>query len=288
MYNISIGSFYFPILNKKLIRGGNMNCPYVMRVCKECGEVKFLFKFIKNKKSKYGFEKKCKQCQSEYQAKYYKGHKEEKVEYQKKHKEKIMKYKKEYNRERKEEIVEHNKRYYKEHKEEITERNKKYYEGHKEEILVYKKKYLRENREEILEYQKKYKQTPRGQVIRFNSHNKRRSKEKSQGNGITTKQWKEMMDFFDWKCAYSDIYIGSKNQNGRSIDHITALDNGGLNEIWNCVPMYKPYNSSKNTSDMLEWYRQQDFYSEERLQKIYEWQEYAYNKWGKEGEVCLH
>ena len=280
-----------------------MNCPYVMRVCKECGEVKFLFKFIKNKKSKYGFEKKCKQCQSEYQAKYYKGHKEEKVEYQKKHKEKIMKYKKEYNRERKEEIVEHNKRYYKEHKEEITERNKKYYEGHKEEILVYKKKYLRENREEILEYrkkyykenkeeileyQKKYKQTPRGQVIRFNSHNKRRSKEKSQGNGITTKQWKEMMDFFDWKCAYSDIYIGSKNQNGRSIDHITALDNGGLNEIWNCVPMYKPYNSSKNTSDMLEWYRQQDFYSEERLQKIYEWQEYAYNKWGKEGEVCLH
>ena len=88
-----------------------------------------------------------------------------------------------------------------------------------------------------------------------------------------------MMNFFEWKCAYSDIYIGGKNQNIRSIDHIIALDNGGLNEIWNCIPMYRPYNSSKNTKDMLEWYQQQDFYSEERLQKIYEWQEYAYNKW---------
>ena len=41
-----------------------------------------------------------------------------------------------------------------------------------------------------------------------------------------------MMDFFEWKCAYSDIYIGgSENQSIRSIDHITALGNGGLNEI---------------------------------------------------------
>ena len=30
---------------------------------------------------------------------------------------------------------------------------------------------------------------------------------------------------------------------------------------------------------MEKWYRQQDFYSEERLAKIYEWCEYAYKKW---------
>ena len=30
---------------------------------------------------------------------------------------------------------------------------------------------------------------------------------------------------------------------------------------------------------MLEWYKQQDFFSEERLIKIREWQEYAYNKY---------
>ena len=30
---------------------------------------------------------------------------------------------------------------------------------------------------------------------------------------------------------------------------------------------------------MLEWYIQQPYYSEERLQKIYKWCEYALNKW---------
>ena len=31
---------------------------------------------------------------------------------------------------------------------------------------------------------------------------------------------------------------------------------------------------------MEEWYKKQKYFSEERLQRIYEWQEYAYNKWG--------
>lgn len=32
---------------------------------------------------------------------------------------------------------------------------------------------------------------------------------------------------------------------------------------------------------MLEWYKQQSFFSEERLRKIYEWQEYAFNKYAE-------
>ena len=273
-----------------------MNCPYVMRRCKECGEIKFLFKFIKNKKSKYGFEKKCKQCQSGYNKEYNKKHKEEKTGYNKKyyetHKEERVEYNQKYREGHKEEIKMWNRKYreenqekikeYKErYKEEIKEYNKKYKEECKEKTKVYNKKYKETHKEEIAEYQKQYRKTPLGQMIIFNNNQKRRHKEKNQGDGISKEQWLEMMDFFNWQCAYSNI----KLRNNKSIDHIVALNNGGLNEIWNCVPMYKPYNSSKNTSDMLEWYQQQDFYSEERLQKIYEWQEYAYNKWGKENEV---
>lgn len=43
--------------------------------------------------------------------------------------------------------------------------------------------------------------------------------------------------------------------------------------------MYANYNYSKQNKDMLSWYKQQDFYSEEKLNKIYEWIEYAKNKW---------
>ena len=98
----------------------------------------------------------------------------------------------------------------------------------------------------------------------FNHCNKRREKLENQGRGITKEQWKEMFDFFDWCCAYSGEYIGGDNIN-RSIDHIVAIDNGGLNEIWNLVPMYMPYNSSKRKRDMLDWYIKQEFNSEERL-----------------------
>ena len=47
------------------------------------------------------------------------------------------------------------------------------------------------------------------------------------------------------------------------------------------VPMYRPYNSSKYNKDMLTWYKQQEFYSDENLDKIRKWQEYAYNKWNR-------
>ena len=219
-----------------------MNCPYVMRRCNKCGEVKFLFKFCKNKKNKYGFENRCKECKLKYEKKYAQSEKGKEVQ-------------------------------------------KKYYQSEKGKEVQKKaqKKYAQSEKGQ--EAYKKYNQSEKGQVASFNSGSRRRKREESQGNDITKPQWREMMNFFEWKCAYSGMQLNKKN---RSIDHIIALNNGGLNEIWNCVPMYKPYNSSKKTSDMLEWYQQQDFYSEERLQKIYEWQEYAYNKWGKEGEVCLH
>ena len=102
---------------------------------------------------------------------------------------------------------------------------------------------------------------------------------------ITKEQWLEMMNFFDWKCAYSGEKMESnKTTNGRTIDHIIALDNGGENEPWNIIPMKKGYNTSKHTKNMLEWYLEQPFFSIDRLTKIYEWRIYAYWKWKEETE----
>ena len=60
-----------------------------------------------------------------------------------------------------------------------------------------------------------------------------------------------------------------KSTHGRTIDHIVALDNGGLNEPWNIVPMRKGYNSSKNaTENSLNWYKEQEYFDIDRLNKI--------------------
>ena len=81
-----------------------------------------------------------------------------------------------------------------------------------------------------------------------------------------------------------------KSTHGRTIDHIIALDNKGLNEPWNIVPMRKGYNSSKQDRiDSMTWYLEQEYFDIERLNKIIEWQIYAYEKWGGEefGELIL-
>lgn len=156
--------------------------------------------------------------------------------------------------------------------------DKQYREENKEYCAEYNKQYREERKEQIAEYKKQYyEENPH---IYFNNNNKRRSKEENQGSGVTKEQWLEMMIFFDFKCAYSGEKLNNKEV--RTVDHIIALNNGGLNEIWNCVPMYKSYNMSKHTKDMEQWYRQQEYFSEERLNKIYAWIEYAYEKWGKE------
>ena len=88
-----------------------------------------------------------------------------------------------------------------------------------------------------------------------------------------------MMKFFNWKCAYSGESVSSSEV--RTIDHIIPIAKDGVNEIWNVVPMIRSLNSKKSNKNMELWYKQQDYFSEERLAKIREWQEYAYEKYSE-------
>lgn len=246
-----------------------MKCPYCIKICSRCNKLLVAYNgnFHKKKTGKYGVCTECKKCKSNTNK-----------QYREENKKKIKEQKKRYYEENKKEILEKQKEYYKEHREEKIEYEKQYKEENREKVAEYKKQYREEHKEYYQEYMKQYhKENPH---ISFNATSKRRERLENQGRGITKEQWHEMMNFFNWCCAYSGEYIGGEdNKNIRSIDHIIALDNEGLNEPWNCVPMFRPYNSSKFTNNMEEWYIQQEFYSEERLQKIYAWYEYAFKKW---------
>ena len=194
-------------------------------------------------------------------------------------KDKVLEQCKQYREVNRDKIAEYRKQYYEENKDKIAEINKQYRKDNKDKIAEINKQYYEINRDKIAEQSKQYRATPQGQITAFNGHCKRRLKEQNQGNGITKEQWLECMTFFDWKCAYSGESLIKEN---RTIDHIDSLNKGGRHEIWNLAPMCRSYNISKHDKDMLEWYQKQPFFSEERLQKIYEWQEYAFNKWHKE------
>ena len=253
-----------------------MKCPYVMKRCSKCGEIKHISRFHKDKNGKYKTRPDCKECSRKYQK-----------EYNKNNKEKISNRNKERYEKNKNNILKHQKEYNENNKEKISKRKNIWYEENKDNILKRSKERYEKNKDSILEKQKEYnkKWAKNNPEKIFNKSNKRRNKEENQGRGITKEQWLEMMNFFDWKCAYSGEKMESnKTTNGRTIDHIVALDNNGENEIWNCIPMKKGYNTSKHTKYMLEWYLEQPFFSIERLTKIYEWRIYAYWKWKEETE----
>ena len=226
--------------------------PYCIKICRHCGKllVANTNNFVKSKKSKYGVENCCKQCKKEYDQKHYK-------QYYQNNKDHIKETTKKYKDNNKDYYKNYNKQYYQNNKEELSEQQKCYRESNKEKIKETKRIWYKNNPDKV-----------------FNSHNRRRQLKESQGTGITKEQWFEMMEFFDWKDAYSGEKLTDKN---RTIDHIIPLVNGGLNEAWNCIPATKSNNSSKGAKDMLEWYKEQSFFSEERLNKIYEWEEKAAN-----------
>ena len=266
-----------------------MNIPYAFKRCNICGEWLVAYKgnFFRNKSKKYGLAGECKKCKTISDKKYYEANKEyykkRNKQYYEINKEQILEQCKIYRNSHKEQISEYKKKYSKDKK---AISDKKYYEANKEKIAKQNKQYYEINKERILERCKIYRNSPKGQVNRFNSFSKRRVKKYNLGNGISEEQWLEMMNYFNWECAYSNKYIGgSNNKTFRSIDHIIPISKGGLHEIWNVVPMDKGLNSSKNDKDMLQWYKEQTFFSEERLHKIYEWQEYAYKKWHDKEEI---
>ena len=80
-------------------------------------------------------------------------------------------------------------------------RDKQYREANKDRIAKYSKQWHKANRDKMNEYYKQYRQTPKGQALEFNKNQRRRIKEEQQGSGITTDQWLEMMNFFDWKSS---------------------------------------------------------------------------------------
>lgn len=269
-----------------------MKCPYVIKVCSKCKRILVanISNFKKNKGGKYGLFSVCKKCEKKYREDNKKKIHECQKRYYDDNKEKLKDYRKRYYKKNKEKEDERNKQYYKKNKKDILEYHEQYYTENKDEILEYHKQYYTENKNKILEKNKLYRDEHKDELkekkkkynkenphIRFNNSQKRRHKLKNQGNGISKEQWLEMMEFFDWKCAYSGESLDMEN---RSIDHIISLNNEGLNEPWNCIPMYMPHNSSKHNKDMVSWYKQQEFFDIDRLMKIYEWQEYAFEKWG--------
>ena len=242
-----------------------MRCPYCIKICSKCNRllVANSMNFAKQKTCKYGFESKCKECYKKYNKERKAKKEKERQEIEKNN---IILYK----------VCTKCKKELPATTEYFSVDSGKY--GLKSQCKECQKKYSSEHKEHIAEYGKQWNENNRerkNELGRKAKH-KRRAKLKSNGGEYTLEQWQECLEFFDYKCAYSGAELTKDNTN---IEHIIPISKGGTNNIYNIVPALDTVNKSKGGKDMHEWYKEQPYYSEERLNKILDWIEYASNKY---------
>lgn len=197
------------------------------------------------------------------------------IQYRENNKDKVAKYYEKYKahlrelyKENKKEILKRNKAWRDKNKEYLSDYNKKWREENRDHERQQKREYYLKNKEKILERMKPYgKDYYINNRDRMNMrYHKRTSRKSNLISSFTNNDWKECLDFFDHKDAYTGLDMKTPSQ-----DHIVPLSKGGHYAKWNIVPCDKNINSSKCNKDMEKWFRQQTFFSEERLNKINKW-----------------
>jgi len=80
------------------------------------------------------------------------------------------------------------------------------------------------------------------------------------------RMWRQSIkDQWEHKCAYCE------SQENITLDHITPQCKGGLDIKTNVVACCHSCNQSKGHDHWKLWYVQQDFYNEDKFNKIEEW-----------------
>lgn len=103
-----------------------------------------------------------------------------------------------------------------------------------------------------------------------------REDRKHKTHKISKKEWELCKAYFNYECAYCGLLISEHYRTYRGVTklgdfHKEHVDDEGANDLSNCVPSCKACNSSKRTFDFEEWYKKQEFFTNERFIKIIKW-----------------
>lgn len=153
--------------------------------------------------------------------------------------------------------------------------NAEYKKNHHEEVIEFTKNWRKENDQHVKDYIKQY-QLDNTEKLRGYGLNRA-----IKNHDITSTEWISCKEYFKneegiYICAYCGLPITEHYNMRKGISklfdlHKEHVDDDGLNDLSNCVPSCVSCNSQKWNFDMEEWYQQQDFFSNDRLNKIYKW-----------------
>jgi hypothetical protein len=117
---------------------------------------------------------------------------------------------------------------------------------------------------------------------RNNPDKQRGYNQKHRNHDISDAEYQSMLKVFNHSCAYCGMTLDESYEKYGGRLHNDHVDDEGYNDLRNDVPACKVCNSSKHQFDMEEWYREQEFFSQERLDKINWWTTEGYEDYIEE------
>ena len=168
-------------------------------------------------------------------------------------------------------------------------KTKQWAKDNKEQHNEYNRKAFKENRWNIVTIRREgsIKRRENGKHQEWVKNNPEKIKQyllNHRNHDISDQEWIACKEYFDNSCAYCGLPIEENYRiyDGKSqkIDfHKEHVDDNGANDLSNCVPACKSCNSSKWAFTLEEWYREQEYFSEEKFTKIYFWCNEEYKKY---------
>lgn len=137
--------------------------------------------------------------------------------------------------------------YYKANKESTQLVRATYYKANKDKIAVTNTKWVRNNLDKSRSYKSKWKKA-NPELVNASTSRRRARKLNAPGNGITGKQWKEIINSTNGICVYCQ-----KSFEKLTLDHVIPLDRGGAHDVSNAVAACGKCNSSKGSKLLSEW-----------------------------------
>lgn len=128
-----------------------------------------------------------------------------------------------------------------------------------------KKKRVRANKQLKEGYHKQYQET---HLEKFREYSKKRGQK---NHKINKKEWKSCLNYFNNQCAYCGMSLDEHKRKYKEQLHKEHVDHLGSNDLSNCIPSCKSCNSHKSEQDMEKWYKEQEYFTQERLNKINKW-----------------
>lgn len=234
---------------KRVVYFENQTGEVVAKVCTKCGELKKAEEFFKDKTKLGGRKPSCRECDKERDRKYYEENRDKTLDYARKYRE-----------ENRDKILDCARKYREENREKI----RKYYEENREKEIERVRKYYEENRDKVLEGQRKYYEENRDKY-RLKDQ-RRRARKNALPDDFTFEQQNEVLSHFNNCCALTG------EQANRTWDHAIPIASGhGGTTYGNMYPLRGDLNSSKNDSNLFEWFesnRQRFKLSQERFDTL--------------------